>query len=301
MKVVVIGNCTIDLSFQLPRFPGAGETLLADSWAMDVGGKGANQAAVIARAGVEVWFHTALGGDPESELINSRLAHEHVNLRFLVERDGATDQSIIYLTPSGENSIVSTHAIAASITPNDTAPAIHTLEPDDILLMQGNLSQETTRYCLREGQLRQAQVVLNAAPIQYAYDALWGFVDVVIVNAVEAAVLSGRSDPASGARAIVGKGARLVIVTLGSQGAKITGLDYERDILAEVVEAVDTTGAGDVFCGVFVAGLAMNLSSEEAAAWAVDAATLSVTRKGTQSSFPTRAELLSLFSQFRHS
>lgn len=301
MKVVVIGNCTVDLSFQLPRFPRAGETLLADGCAMDVGGKGANQAAVIARAGAAVWFYTALGGDPESDLISSRLAYEHVNLQFLVEREGVTDRSIIYLTPSGENSIVSTHALARSITPHEAAPAVQTLEPGDILLMQGNLNQETTRYCLRQGQVQQARVVLNAAPIQYAYDTLWGFVDVAVVNEVEAAVLSGKRDPASGARAIVGKGARSVIVTLGSQGAKIIGLDYERDIRAELVEALDTTGAGDVFCGVFGAGLAMNLSTEEAAAWAVDAATLSVTRKGTQRSFPTRAELLSLFSQFRDS
>jgi len=107
MTVLVVGNCTIDRSFRVPRFPQPGETLLADNCEIDAGGKGANQALASARTGAAVTFCAAVGSDAEGTGIRSELEREGVDLAYLLEREGRTDQSIIYLTPSGENCIVS--------------------------------------------------------------------------------------------------------------------------------------------------------------------------------------------------
>jgi ribokinase len=296
MVVVVIGNCTLDLTFRVARFPRPGETLLATAKATDIGGKGANQAVVVARAGVEVAFLAAIGRDAEGTAIRERLLSEGIDLVHLLSCTAPTDQSIIYVTPDGENSIVSSHDAAASIGPQQADALLKRLRPGDILLMQGNLSLTTTLHCLREARRLGAITVLNPAPINYAYDQLWPFVDVAIVNEVEAVELGGAPEPLTAGGALLGRGVRQVVVTLGAQGAVVMAEDARAAMPAGRVAAVDTAGAGDVFCGVFVAGLARGLAPELAIRPAVAAATLSVTRPGTQSSFPSTQELCRIFA-----
>lgn len=291
MKVVVIGNCTLDLFFRVQRFPKPGETLLATAKSTDVGGKGANQAVVVARAGVELAFLAALGRDGDGDAIRDRLKAEQLDLSHLLTVPAPTDQSIIYVTPDGENMIVSSHAAAASIQPRQADKLLSRLQPDDILLMQGNLSLTTTLHCLSEARRRKARTVLNPAPINYSYEGLWPHVDIAIVNEVEAAALGGAPNPLVGGRALLGRGVSAVIVTLGAKGAVVISGSQPVTIAAPRMTAVDTAGAGDVFCGVFVAGLARGLTPAQAAKPAVDAASLSVTRHGTQSSFPTGVEI----------
>ncbi len=299
MTVLVVGNCTYDRSFELDRFPQPGETLLAHRSSADIGGKGANQAAAAACAGVPVAFCSVVGSDPEGAEFERRLSAADVDLRFLLRRDGPTDTSIIYLVPEGENAIVSSHALTDSLAPSDVIPALATLGPHDILLLQGNLHRETTGFCLREGHRQGAHVVLNPAPIHYGYDDLWPFVSIAIVNEVEAVTLGRSADPIESARTIVSKGVELVIATMGAAGALLIRRDEQLRIPAPPVNVVDTTGAGDVFCGVFAAGLARRLEPDLAARWAVAAASLSVTRRGTQRAFPTHEELASLLSRAR--
>jgi ribokinase len=291
VKVLVIGNCAIDRSFLVPHLPAAGETMLADGGAVDVGGKGANQAVAAARAGAPVVLCSAVGRDADGARIKSILRAEGVAVGGVLERDGPTDQSIILVADCGENCIVSSHEMAGSIRPEDVATSLTSLAPGDILLMQGNLSRRTTEQCLGDGRRRAARVMLNPAPISYPYDEVWGLVDIVVMNEVESRMLSGHQDPMAGARALLRRGPTLVVVTLGSMGAVLVGRDREDRFPASRVAVVDTTGAGDVFCGVFAAGLALELPTGRAASWAVQAATLSVTRRGTQRAFPTREEL----------
>lgn len=297
MKVVVIGNCTLDLFFRVPRFPKPGETLLATAKSTDVGGKGANQAVVVARAGVELAFLAALGRDGDGDVIRDRLQTEKLDLSHLLTVPAPTDQSIIYVTPDGENMIVSSHASAASIQPRQADKLLSRLQPDDVLLMQGNLSLTTTLHCLSEARRRKARTVLNPAPINYSYEGLWPHVDIAIVNEVEAAALGGAPNPLVGGRALLGRGVGTIVVTLGAKGAVVITGAAPVTIPAPRVTASDSAGAGDVFCGVFVAGLARGLTPAQAAKPAVEAASLSVTRQGTQSSFPTAAEIAHFFKK----
>ena len=278
MKVVVVGNCSLDRSFVVPRFPHPGETLLATCQKIDVGGKGANQAVCAARAGVETLFLAAVGRDPDGEAIIERFVSEKIDVTYVLRTRAATDQSIIYVTAKGENSIVSSHAAAASVSPLDVDGILLRCCRDDILLMQGNLSFATTRHCLEAARRVGAQTVLNPSPIQYAYDALWPLVDFAILNEHEIGTLSGLRSPIRGGRRLLNAGAANVVTTLGARGLVAIFGARIVEIRASSVIAVDTTGAGDVFCGVFAAGLARGLVPPAAARIAAAAASLSVTR-----------------------
>ncbi|MEX0696085.1 MAG: ribokinase [Dongiaceae bacterium] len=293
MTVLVIGNATVDFSFEVDHLPAPGETLLAHSRLIDAGGKGLNQAVVARRAGATVVYLAAVGTDANAQVIRHRLAAEGLDDQLLV-RDGPTDQSIIYLAPGGENMIVSTADRAASLRPADAALALETLGPRDALLMQGNLGRETTRSCLAAGRRRGARIVLNPAPIAFDYGDLWSCVDVAVVNLVECRGLGGKDDPVEAARRLIATGAAAVVVTLGKQGALAVTSEAVRAAPAPIVAAVDATGAGDVFCGVLVAALADGDSLADAVPSAVAAASLSVTRRGTSSAFPSAAELAAL-------
>lgn len=298
-RLLVIGNCTLDIAFRVPRFPQPGETLLTDAPTEDVGGKGANQAVAAARSGASVTLCAALGRDEHGRMMKARLRDEGVGLEYVSEVGVPTDRSIIYVTPEGENTIVSTHAAAKSLQWTDVARSLRDVSAADVVLMQGNLPASLTRSALEEPHGRGAVTVLNPAPIHYPFDEIWPFVDYAILNELEMGQLTGGHDAAAGARVLLERGARHVVVTLGAAGAVSASAEGVEAISAERVDAVDATGAGDVFCGVFAAGLALGYLSAMATRVAVRAATVSVTRRGTQSAFPTAAEMAVLMAVAR--
>lgn len=292
--VRVIGNCTLDLSFRIERFPLAGETLLSEQRTRDIGGKGANQAVVAARMGVDVAFCSAVGDDADGRLIVAGLEQDGVDTRHVGQSPVETDVSIIYVTSGGENAIVSTHAAAQAMTQADVDAALVEAEPGDILLMQGNLDRGVTEHSLRQARRGGLTTVVNPAPIHYDFSAMWPLVDYVVPNEVELRTLTTESDVIAGAERLRDLGVSHVVVTLGAAGAACFDHTGERRFAAEAVEAVDTTGAGDVFCGVAAAAMALGRSLDEAISAGVRAATLSVTRAGTRKGFPSAAELAAL-------
>ncbi len=198
---------------------------------------------------------------------------------------------MIYVTPDGENAIVSTHQAARTTTPAWAAQIVRRhAGPRDIILLQGNLPLETTRQALAQARAAGMMTVLNPAPIQYSCDALFPFVDLAILNEIEAIELGGASEPIQAGASIQARGVPKVIVTLGGAGAVLIDSGGITRVPAPAVEALDTVGAGDTLCGALVAALTRGLSAVAALRLAVEAASLAVTRKGTQSSFPSRSE-----------
>jgi ribokinase len=296
--VLVIGNCTVDLSFAVPRFPKPGETLLASDRQVDLGGKGANQAVVASRCGVPTILAAPFGLDAEGDWATARLDAEGVAQLALRTRT-ATDQSILYITPDSENCIVSSHGAAAQANSAWCEAIIDAVPTARTLLMQGNLSLAATVAALGHARQRGMRTVINPAPIQYGYETIFPLSDMVILNAVEAVELGGHDDPVEAGRLVRKFGVDTVIVTLGSKGAVAITAEGEFALPAPTVQAVDTVGAGDVFCGTLVARLASDVPLRQAMASAIDAAALSVTRHGTQSSFPSADELRHIFNLHR--
>jgi ribokinase len=297
LTVVVVGSAMVDVAYRVERLPRSGESLLARERTVDAGGKGLNQAIIARRAGAEVRYCAGLGRDPAAGIIRARLEADGLSAAWLVSVPCATDESIVYVVDSGENCIVSTDAAAKQLAPTDVEDVLMGLAPGDVLLVQGNLSRVVTGACLARARAAEAATILNPAPIDFDYTGLWPLVDVVVLNQIEAGMLTGEVEIDAASAVLRSRGAGNVILTLGSEGALVReGEGPAQRVPAPAVTAVDTTGAGDVLAGVVAAGIDRGLPLMPVVRWAVAAASRKVTRHGTSSGFPTGAELAALAS-----
>lgn len=295
MRVHVVGNTCIDTTFRLDRLPEAGETLNAVSHADGLGGKGANQAVAAARTGAPVTLWAAIGTDANGAWIRETLAGE-IDIACLTEFDLPTDRSTVAVDAVGENIILSGVSCALAFDPLAQTKLLDTIAPGDVLVMQGNLFGAVTGACLQAARAKGLTTILNASPLAAGEQPEFTNVDFVIVNEGEAQAISGSREPALAAAKIIESGARRVIVTLGSRGCLLLiGINAAAVyIQAPKVSAVDTSGAGDVLCGIFAGCLARGINPQRAIRIAVESSALAVTRAGTLSSCPTAKELSAL-------
>jgi ribokinase len=295
IRVCVIGNAAIDLTLRVDGLPRAGETSLATSTALDFGGKGANQAVIAARAGVEVVLFAATGDDHDGDRFMAMLEAEHIDASHVLRLDCATDLSIVTVDARGENTIVTRNEAASRYRPDTEALDLATRRNDWVVL-QGNLSAEVTEALLKHAHANGRRTLFNPGPVRFDCRPLLRHVDVLVVNRIEAATLTSCDDPQSAARLLREAGARDVLVTLGADG--VIWCDDEGIHRAEAPRAVavDTVGAGDAFCGTLVAQLARGTPIAEALPPAQAVAAFVVAHPGTQSSFPDRATMRGLLS-----
>ena len=229
MTVVVIGNATVDLSYDVPRLPAAGETVLARAKQIDAGGKGLNQ-AVVARARRRRGLYCApLGHDAPAEVILERLGTEGLEARHLWRLPVPTDESLIFVTRCGENAIVSTAAAAHALDEAAVAPVLTVLGASDLLLMQGNLTR-AHGVLPREGIRRGRPDGAQSGPIAFDYNGLWPAIDIAVVNEVEPC-LTGEGDPSAAADALR-REVGTVVTTLGPKGAHLVDGEGERHVPA---------------------------------------------------------------------
>jgi len=289
MTLHVVGNVCVDTTFYLDRLPRPGETVNARSTRRGVGGKGANQAVAAARTGAAVAFRAALGSDAEADFLKATLAAD-LPLDGLALLDKPTDRSSILVDGHGENIIVTAADCAGAFDPSAD---LASLAKGDHLLMQGNLGADVTAACFDAARARGVVTILNPSPLGAALPEA----DVVVVNTVEAEALAGLADPAAAARRLSRDGEASVIVTLGARGALLLERGEARLLPAPAVDAVDTSGAGDVFAGVLSGCLARGLPLVAAVTVGVAAAAIAVTRRGTLAACPSRAEIAALIDQ----
>lgn len=291
-RVVVVGNASWNVILDVLRLPTDGETVVALQRREDLGGKGLNQAVAAARAGARVGLVARIGDDAVGAQIRACLAREGIDARFLVVDAQPTNCSYVTVAADGTNRIVSLHAPAAALASAATQ-AIAALDPGDRVLMQGNVEHGTACAVVEAARARAVPVTLNAASLRWPLDAVLGAVETLVVNEAEARALAA-APPEAAARLLLGRGPALVLVTLGAAGVLVaTGAGVET-IAAPPAAAIDTVGAGDVFCGCHAAFSVAGLDRDTGLRRAVAAASLSVTRQGTLSAFPTSAEIASL-------
>ncbi len=288
-NVFIVGNAGLDLQLSLPRLPEIGETLLGSDAARAPGGKGLNQAVVAARCGARVHFCAPIGTDAHATEVEHALATAGLAALDLPRLPVTTDFSFLMAFPDGENSIVSSGACAAALTFDRVAPALSGLGANDILLLQGNLSRDTTAEALAFGRRRSTITLFNPAPLWWDASAVLADCSLVIANRGEAEMLAG-------AGSLRSLGAHAAIVTLGAEGCVLTDKDGEQAFPAEAIDAIDTTGCGDTFCGVIAAALATGLKMPSAIGLAQKAAALTATRPGAFASLPSRDELQAMYN-----
>lgn len=287
----VLGNAGVDLSLALAHLARPGETAVASGGVRAPGGKGLNQAVAAARAGARVSFCAPVGDDAEAGFVAQSLAMEPLAELRLLRRPGPTDISVVMVAGDGENSIVSLCRCADTLSESDAAAFAGGMAPGDWLLMQGNLTAAATSAAMRAARGR---VMLNAAPLRWPVAPMLPSCAVVVVNRGEAEAATGLADAGDAALRLRAQGCAAAVVTLGAEGCVWADADGVGRLPAVPVQPLDTTGAGDTFCGVLAARLASGQALPDALAAAQRAAALSVTRFGAYAALPTAVELREL-------
>lgn len=294
---LVLGNATIDEAMAAEVWPAPGQTVVVGPPVRDVGGKGANQALVLARSGAAVQLVAPIGRDAEGDWVAARLAEAGLDTSGLVRVDAPTDRSLIFVARDGENAIASTVAAATSLDPDAVRAILAGLGAGDGLLLQGNLTSDATAAALEAARGLGVKTVLNPSPMQPGFADILPLVDLLVLNESEGVQLGGSGEPETIAAELAARSGGLVVLTLGGRGAIVHGPDVRTAVPARAVLVVDTTGAGDTFAGVLVAALwERRLPVPAAVAAASAAASLTVQRKGTLAAFPSRAEIEAIFA-----
>ncbi|MCM3659769.1 PfkB family carbohydrate kinase [Georgenia satyanarayanai] len=294
-EVAVVGSANVDLVVPVPRHPVGGETILGGDVVRHPGGKGANQAVAAARAGgVRTTFIGALGRDASGDLIAGSLRAAGVDVSLVDRVDTPTGTALIAVSPTGENTIIV--APGANRHVGIGRAQARRIAAAAVLLAQLEVPLEVIRQAV-EARAADTLVVLNAAPSQDLPKWLWGALDVLVVNEHEAADLAGTGGaPAVLAEALLRR-VPAVVVTLGGEGSLVATREGGQVMVgAFSVDVVDTTGAGDTYCGVLAAELAKGRDLVEAAQVAAAAGALATTAAGAQEAVPTAADVTGLVS-----
>ncbi|MBK3518793.1 ribokinase [Carboxylicivirga marina] len=298
-KIVVIGSSNTDMVATASSMPLPGQTVHGNSFTVIQGGKGANQAVAAARAGAHVTFIAKVGDDDFGKQAIAAYETEGIDTcQIEIQKGCSTGVAVITVDESsGENSIVVIGGANATFQAEELDEIEADIEEADILLVQLEIPLAVVEKALRMAHKYKVQTVLNPAPAIELSDELLGLVDILIPNETEAALLSGiTAESEESLNLVLDKLLQhvneAVILTLGSQGVVYRSKGGAPiHIKANQVKAIDTTAAGDVFCGYLVSFLSENNAIDEAIKLANNAAAISVTRKGAQPSIPFIKEL----------
>ncbi len=296
-SILVIGSLNMDIVIKVDKQPEIGETVLGDELSYIPGGKGANQAYAVGSLGGCITMLGCVGNDNFGEQQKKQLASRKVNVSHLkVCNNKPTGTAIIYINSTGDNSIVvipgaNQECDVEYLKGNDSLFA-----QCDYVLIQMEIPLETIYYAIARAKELGKTVILNPAPapngiLQICLEQI----DYITPNETELLKLSGEKELdmmsiEKGAKTLIKKGVKNVIVTMGERGSLFVSENEMYSYPARKVQAIDTTAAGDCFCGAFVVGLAEGKKVSEAIRFANAASSIAVTRKGAQSSIPTREE-----------
>jgi ribokinase len=298
--VVVVGSANVDHVALVDRLPEQSATISATGYFTAAGGKGLNQAVSAARQGAGVAFVGCIGDDAAGLTLRDLLRAEQIDTTGLRCLPGeATGLAFVTVGSGGENTVVVAALANGRMTTDDVEAAGPLIEQARVLLVQLEIPIDAVRAALSRARAAGVTTVLNPAPATGSLPGdLLALVDVLVPNLVEAAALTGRasgsvSSSSAGdmARALVAAGGRTVVVTMGERGAIVASDGGIEVIPACTVHAVDSTGAGDAFCGVLAAGLAQDQPLEVALCRATAAGALATTVRGAVPSLPTAAAI----------
>ena len=301
VAIIVVGSTMIDMMTYAERVPAAGETLVGDRFAQGFGGKGANQAVMASRLGAAVAMVACVGDDVFGEMTLENLSREGIDVTSVCRVAGVSSGvAPIWVEADGTNRIIVVPGANSHVTPEQGDDAVAGAPEVQLVLGQLEIPQAATAGAFGAARRRGALTVLNPAPAAELSPDLLEVTDWLIPNEVEFGSLAhacgvdhGRLDD-DVVTAVAAKTTGRLVVTLGALGAAVCESHRVTRVAAPQVRAVDTTGAGDAFVGAFAYGLANGLPAVAAAELGCRCAGISVTRHGTQTSFPTVEELAQL-------
>jgi len=294
-RIVVVGSCNVDLTTFTDRFPNPGETMFGTGFDLGFGGKGANQAVAARQCGANVSMVARVGRDLFGQATVDNFRRLNIDASHVHIVDGVSSGvAPIFVDPSGQNRIIVVKGANDRLTPADVDEAAPLLASADCIVLQFEIPLETVAHTVRFARSRGIRTIVNPAPALPVDADVLRNVDYIVPNETEAQTITGMPVTTPGeaeqcARALLGRGASRVILTLGERGALFANADAVELVPAFRVDARDTTGAGDAFIGSFATFLVEGFPEREAIRRANLYAGLSTTAVGTQKSFVDRA------------
>jgi ribokinase len=284
-RVCVVGSANVDLVVAVTRLPEPGETVLGDRYREYPGGKGFNQAVAGRRAGAETTLCACVGDDDAGRFLRATMGAAGIDGGHVAEIAGAATGRALIAATAEQNMIIVAPGANARLT---TEAAIQSARDAQVVLAQLEVPIRVVTETFRMARQRGAVTILNPAPAARLPQELLGLCDFVIPHEHEARTLGG-------AGALLAAGAGQIIVTQGARGSVRSSRDHpDRTVPAFAVDVVDTTGAGDAFCGAFAAAIARGTDEHAAMRFASAAGSLATTRAGAVPSIPLRAEIETL-------
>jgi ribokinase len=305
-QIVVIGSANIDFIMKMDRLPRVGESVTNATFSQALGGKGANQAVAAARSsrgarvGVPAAGRVALVASVGSDQYGTDMLESWKESGLLTNHvtraEGHTGSALIMIGEGGHNFIAAAPAANDQLRPEHIDSLLPVLSAAVVILIQFEVPEDTTERILQVASGVDASLVWNVAPMRALRPDLVGMTDIVVVNETEAELITGIpvTDAATAqkaAGAIRDLGATTAIVTLGEAGSLLVSEDGASLVPAFPVEAVDSTAAGDTYCGCLVTALSEGMKIPQAVRFASAGAALSVGRLGAQPSVPWRSEI----------
>lgn len=305
--VLVLGSFVADVAFRATRLPAWGETLMGSGFALGPGGKGSNQAVAAARTGAKVQMASKLGDDTFGQLARKTWADAGIDDSLTPNCSAATGAAAILIDEArGENAIIVVPGACFTITTEEVDAMAAAIRSAHILLTQLEMPVEIVERGMKIAREAGVTTILNPAPAppQPLPDSMLALADFVVPNESEAAILTGLpvdtiEQAERAAVALQQRGARNVILTLGARGALVRTAGGSSTIIDafNAGPVLETTGAGDAFCGGFAAALAEDVPLLDAVRFGCATAGISVTRHGTAPSMPARAEIDALLQR----
>ncbi len=301
--IVVIGSANMDMIAKVQHLPKPGETVGNAVFSQAFGGKGANQAVAAQRAGGQVSLITCLGEDMFGQRMLQALGAEGINTdHIFTRREAATGTALILVDEQGENCIAVAPGANHTLTPALIDESRFLIAGAELILLQMEIPLETVVYVLELAGSLGKKVLLNPAPASLLEDRHLKRLFMLVMNESETEILTGmpvstQDEAAAATEILLKKGVEVAVVTLGAKGLFYATKQEKKWIDAYRVAAVDTTAAGDVFCGALAAALFRNLKLREAMKLASAAAAISVTRMGAQPSAPHQEEIKQFLQQ----
>jgi ribokinase len=296
-NVLVVGSTNVDFLIKSDKIPLVGETVTGGVFMQNFGGKGANQAVGAARAGGDVTFVTCLGEDLYADELLRSFKKDGIDTRYVFkDRESATGSALILLDKAGNNSIAVAPGSNYRLTPSHIDQTLDAFQKADIIVLQMELSWETTFHVFELARKLGKKVLFNMAPAMPFDTGVLKNVYAFVVNEIEASMVTGLKvetddEIQKAAIALLALGPQVAIITLGSNGSFIAASGYSQYVPSNKVNAVDTTAAGDVYCGSLAVALVEGKNLADAVRFAGAAAAISVTRLGAQPSAPRREEI----------
>ena len=301
--MTVVGSFMYDLVATAPRRPKTGETLIGDSFGMFLGGKGSNQAIAASRTGASVTMVGRLGNDLFGDQFLEKLSEEGINTDFVVQdTKNGTGVGMPLIDSSGQNSIVIIPQANMALTVKNIDKAESVIADSDVLVLQCEVPMEANKRAAEIANKNDTLVILNPAPACEIPDAILSLTDLLTPNESETEILTGmpthsNEQAIEAAHNLLSKGIETVILTLGSRGSFLLTEKMDKLIPAYSVNVIDTTAAGDAYCGALAASLAQDTHIEEAVKIANAAGALAVTKLGAEPSLPTKKAIDQLLAK----